>query len=62
MRSRLVRQRTGVNQIRGFLLERGITVRQGLAPLRQALPGILAVWMRDLLGMSDDLKSLRQSV
>jgi transposase len=30
VRSRLVRQRTGVaNQIRGFLLERGITVRQG---------------------------------
>ena len=25
----------------GSLLERGITVRQGLAPLRQALPGIL---------------------
>ena len=43
VRSRLVSQRTGVtNQIRGFLLERGITVRQGLAPLRQALPGILA--------------------
>ena len=42
VRSRLVGQRTGVtNQIRGFLLERGITVRQGLAPLRQALPGIL---------------------
>ena len=43
VRSRLVSQRTGVtNQIRGFLLERGITVRQGLAPLRQALSGILA--------------------
>jgi transposase len=43
VRSRLVSQRTGVtNQIRGFLLERGITVRQGLAPLRQAVPGILA--------------------
>ena len=43
VRSRLVSQRTGVtNQLRGFLLERGITVRQGLAPLRQALPGILA--------------------
>jgi transposase len=42
VRSRLVSQRTGVtNQIRGFLLERGITVRQGLAPLWQALPGIL---------------------
>jgi transposase len=43
VRSRLVSQRTGVTtQIRGFLLERGIIVRQGLAPLRQALPGILA--------------------
>ena len=28
--------------IRGFLLERGITVRQGLRFLRQALPDILA--------------------
>ena len=36
--SRLVGQRTGViNQIRGFLIERGITVRQGAAPLRKAL-------------------------
>jgi len=43
VRSRLVRQRTGVaNQIRGFLLERGITVRQGLMPLRKALPEILS--------------------
>ncbi len=42
VRSRLVNQRTGVtNQIHGFLLERGITVQQGLAPLRQALPSIL---------------------
>jgi transposase len=40
----LVRQRTGlVNQIRGFLLERGITVRQGLMPLRKALPEILSI-------------------
>src|SRR6267142_4809091 len=36
VRSRLVGQRTGVtNQIRGFLIERGITVRQGLMPLQQ---------------------------
>src|SRR5215510_1158166 len=43
VRSRLVRQRTGVaNQIRGFLLERGITVRQGFMPLRKALPDILS--------------------
>lgn len=43
VRSRLVRQRTGVaNQIRGLLLECGITVRQGLMPLRKALPEILS--------------------
>ena len=43
LRTRLVRQRTAViNQIRAFLLERGIAVRQGLNPLRQALPDILA--------------------
>ena len=43
VRSRLVSGRTAViNQIRGFLLERGIIVRQGLRFLRQALPDILA--------------------
>ena len=43
VRSRLVSQRTGViNQIRGFLIERGITVRQGPAPLRKALSEILS--------------------
>jgi transposase len=43
VRSRLVSQRTGViNQIRGFLIERGITVRQGAAPLRRVLPDILS--------------------
>ena len=43
VRSRLVSQRTGViNQIRGFLIERGITVRQGAVPLRKALPDILS--------------------
>jgi len=43
VRSRLVSQRTGViNQIRGFLIERGITVRQGPTPLRKALSDILA--------------------
>src|SRR6476469_4520511 len=43
VRSRLVGQRTAViNQIRGFLIERGITVRQGPAPLRKALPEILS--------------------
>jgi transposase len=43
VRSRLVGLRTAViNQIRGFLLERAIAVRQGLRFLRQQLPDILA--------------------
>ena len=43
VRERLVGQRTGViNQIRAFLLERGIAVRQGLRFLRAELPSILA--------------------
>jgi transposase len=43
VRSRLVGQRTAIaNQIRAFLLERGIAVRQGLRFLRHALPDILA--------------------
>jgi transposase len=40
---RLVGQRTGIiNQIRSFLLEHGVAVRQGLRFLRAELPGILA--------------------
>src|SRR5215472_4537098 len=43
VRERLVSQRTGtVNQIRAFLLERGIAVRQGLRFLRNELPRALA--------------------
>ncbi len=43
VRERLVRQRAGIiNQIRAFLLERGVAVRQGLRFLRTELPGILA--------------------
>jgi transposase len=43
VRERLVGQCTGIiNQIRAFLLERGIAVRQGLRFLRIELPGILA--------------------
>ena len=35
--------RTGtINQIRGFLIERGITVRQRPAPLRKTLNDLLA--------------------
>ena len=38
VRSRLVGQRTGtINQIRGFLIERGIIVRQGVVPLQRYL-------------------------
>jgi transposase len=48
VRERLVSQRTGiVNQIRAFLLERGIAVRQGPRFLRIELPRLLA-------GPSDD--------
>ena len=43
VRERLVAQRTGIiNQIRAFMLERGIAVRQGLRFLRAELPTILA--------------------
>jgi transposase len=43
VRERLVSQRAGIiNQIRAFLLERGIAVRQGLRFLRSELPSILA--------------------
>jgi transposase len=43
VRSRIVRQRTAImNQIRGFLIERGITVRQGPGPLRKVLPEVLS--------------------
>jgi len=47
VRDRLVGQRTGViNQIRAFLLERGIAVRQGPHSLRTELPGIPATMQR----------------
>src|SRR5437016_14562752 len=43
VRERFVGQRTGIiNQIRAFMLERGIAVRQGLRFLRAELPNILA--------------------
>src|SRR5271169_24858 len=43
VRERLVGQRTGIiNQIRAFLLERGVAVRQGLRFLRAELPRLLA--------------------
>jgi transposase len=44
VRDRLVSQRTGIiNQIRAFLLERSIAVRQGIRFLRAELPRILAM-------------------
>ena len=67
VRERLVSQRTGiVNQIRAFLLERGIAVRQGQRFLRTELPRILAT-PGDILsprmthiieGLSDDWRRL----
>jgi transposase len=49
VRERLVSQRTGIiNQIRAFLLERGMAVRQGQRFLRAELPRILAT-PRDVL-------------
>src|SRR6201981_1797634 len=49
VRERLVSQRTDIiNQIRAFLLERGIAARQGLRFLRAELPRILAT-PRDVL-------------
>src|SRR6266487_1558141 len=43
VRSRLISERTAViSQIRSFLLERGIPVRQGLRFLRHQLPDLLA--------------------
>jgi transposase len=43
VRERLVSQRTGIiNQIRAFLLERGLAIRKGQRFLRAELPRILA--------------------
>jgi transposase len=67
VRSRLVGQRTAVmNQIRGFLVERGITGRQGPAPLRRVLPAILSSppevlsprLVRLILDLSEDWRRL----
>jgi transposase len=67
VRERLVSQRTGViNQIRAFLLERGVAVRQGQRFLRAELPRILATpsdvlsprMVRVIEGLASDLRSL----
>jgi transposase len=63
VRERLVGQRTGIiNQIRAFLLDRGVAVRQGLHFLRAELPSILANrtdvlsprMLRIIEGLADD--------
>jgi transposase len=67
VRSRLIGQRTAViNQIRGFLLEHGIAIRQGPAGLRQALPNIFAqrtdelspLLLRLLMDLAEDWRQL----
>src|SRR5437773_3284223 len=71
VRDRLVGQRTGViNQIRAFLLERGIAVRQGLRSLRSELPGILATrtdvlsprMLRIIEGLAGDWRRLDERI
>src|SRR6516164_9571863 len=61
VRERLVSQRTSViNQIRAFLLERGIAVRQGLRALRLELPGILATPRQLESSLATHGRALRQ--
>src|SRR5438876_5011992 len=71
VRERLVGQRTGIiNQIRAFLLERGIAVRQGLRFLRAELPGILATrtevlsprMLHIIEGLADDWHRLDERI
>ncbi len=71
VRDRLVHRRTAViNQIRGFLLERGITFPRGPANLRHQLPTILedadlklSPRMRNLLGrLWEEWKQLENDV
>jgi transposase len=71
VRERLVSQRTGIiNQIRAFLLERGVTVRQGLRFLRAELPRLLATppdvlsprMVRIIEDLADDWRRLDERV
>src|SRR5215467_13094539 len=71
VRERLVRQRTGIiNQIRAFLLERGIAVRQGLRVLRAELPSVLATrcdvlaprMVRIIEGLAGDWRRLDERI
>jgi transposase len=71
VRERLVSQRTGIiNQIRAFLLERGIAVRQGQRFLRAGLPDILATppdvlsprMVRVIEGLAGDWRRLDERI
>ena len=71
VRERLVSQRTGIiNQIRAFLLERGVAVRQGVRFLRAELPRILATppdvlsprMVRVIEGLAGDWRRLDERV
>jgi transposase len=71
VRERLVSQRTDIiNQIRAFLLERGVAVRQGLRFLRAELPRILAAppdvlsprMVRIIEGLAGDWRRLDERV
>jgi transposase len=71
VRERLVGQRTGVvNQIRAFLLERGVAVRQGPRFLRSELPHILAApsdivslrMVRIIEDLADDWRRLDERI
>ena len=71
VRERLVSQRTGIiNQIRAFLLERGIAVRQGQRFLRAGLPTILATpsdvlsprMVRIIEGLASDWRRLDERI
>ena len=71
VRERLVSQRTGIiNQIRAFLLERGVAVRQGLRFLRAELPRILAAppevlsarMVRVIKDLAEDWRRLDQRI
>ena len=58
IRSRLVKQRTGlVNQIRGLLSEYGITIPQGIGQARKRLPEILEDAASELTNVSRTLFS-----
>jgi transposase len=71
VRERLVSQRTGIiNQIRAFLLERGVAVRQGLRFLRAELPRLLATppdvlsprMVRVIEGLAEDWRRLDERI